>query len=101
MEAQEAEQQETEAQEAEAAPEAQAKPEQSFDASYVKSLRAENAKFRKAAKSAEEALKAREDAERTELEKAQNRVSELEQQGSTTASAVQELRVENAVLRQA
>src|SRR5262245_47607859 len=102
FEAQEAEAQEAEGQESEAtAQEAPAKAEQTFDASYVKSLRAENAKFRREAKANAEALKAREDADRTELEKAQRRVTELEQQDSTTATTVQQLRVENAVLSQA
>lgn len=92
---------EPEGQEPEGGQEPTAPEGKTFDESYVKSLRAENAKYRKEAQATAKALKDREDADKSELEKAQARVSELEQQSSTTSTTVQELRVENAVLREA
>ena len=99
------------AQEAEAGTADQASEEESkeggkespktFDESYVKSLRSEAAKYRKEAQEAQKQLKDREDADKSELEKAQNRIAELEKSDTDTASTIQGLRVENAVLREA
>lgn len=51
-----------------------------FDESYVKELRAEAAKHRKAAQEAQAVLQEREDAEKSELEKAQSKLSRTEKE---------------------
>ncbi len=60
------------------APDANGKPEENFDADYVKRLRAEAADNRKRAKAAEDKLKKLEEANLSELEKSQRRAQELE-----------------------
>jgi len=51
-----------------------------FDESYVKELRAEAAKNRKAAQEAQAILQEREDAEKSELERAQGKLSQTEKE---------------------
>jgi hypothetical protein len=69
-----------------------AEPKTTFDADYVKKLRAESAKYRNEAKKASEALAAIEDANKSELTKAQERAAEAEkaaQSHETTALRLQ------------
>jgi hypothetical protein len=64
-----------------------------FDADYVKKLRAESAKYRSEARKASEALAALEDVNKSELTKAQERAAEAEKAAQSHESTALRLQV--------
>ena len=94
---QEAEPTPVESQEAAEAPEATEEPKQ-FDEAYVKKLRAEAAKHRKEAQEARAKAQEYEDAQKTELERAQDRLTQTEQ--AKAVAEAQLLRFEVAAEKQ-
>ncbi|MCH9834303.1 hypothetical protein K0U83_01510 [bacterium] len=77
-----------------AAPEATAEPK-AFDESYVKELRAEAAKHRKEAQEAKAKAQEYEDAQKSELEKAQGKLSKVEQEKAAAESKLLRYEVAN------
>lgn len=72
-----------------------------YDESYVKKLRAENAEHRRKARDAEERLQAIEDAEKSELEKATNRADEAEKARDEAVSRANQTLIRSAVVEAA
>jgi transposase len=74
------------------------KRQDTFDADYVRTLRKENANWRKKAEAAEAKVQEHEQAKLSETEKLTARLTELEQGHQGAQTALQEARLENAVL---